>query len=269
MSNPYLNFVAGFDRLLKKGKSIRVEDALAPARPLLSDSAPKALLFSPHPDDECITGALPLRLLREMKIKVINAAVTLGSRKDRQLERLEELKRACKFIGFDLVVLGERGLEKINLKGRREDPENWARGVETVAKLIRDTQPQIIFMPHEADWNSTHMGTCHLVNDAMATLESTFGCRVVETEFWAAMSSPNLMIESSVADVADIVAAISLHAGEVERNPYHLRLPAWMQDNVRRGGELVGGQGGEVPDFAFSTLYRVSEFHAAQARSSV
>jgi len=43
----------------------------------------------------------------------------------------------------------------------------------------------------------------------------------------------------------------------VKRNPYHLRMPAWMQDNVRRGAELVGGQGGPSPDFMFATLYRV------------
>jgi hypothetical protein len=34
-------------------------------------------------------------------------------------------------------------------------------------------------------------------------------------------------------------------------------MPAWMVDNVRRGGELVGGQGGAAPDFAFATLYRL------------
>ncbi len=45
--------------------------------------------------------------------------------------------------------------------------------------------------------------------------------------------------------------------GEVGRNPYHLRLPAWMIDNVRRGTELVGGQGGASPGFVFATLYRL------------
>ncbi len=68
------------------------------------------------------------------------------------------------------------------------------------------------------------------------------------------------MIESSVADAADLVAALSLHAGEVRRNPYHLRLPAWMVDNVRRGGELVGSQGGEPPPFTFATLYRLRQW---------
>ena len=33
-----------------------------------------------------------------------------------------------------------------------------------------------------------------------------------------------------------------------------------MQDNVRRGGELVGGQGGAAPDFTFATLYRLRQW---------
>jgi len=89
-------------------------------------------------------------------------------------------------------------------------------------------------------------------------------CQVVETEFWGAMDAPNLMVESSAADVADLVAALSLHVGEVARNPYHLRLPAWMMDNVRRGAELVGGQGGTAPRFAFATLYRLRRWENGQ-----
>ncbi len=71
------------------------------------------------------------------------------------------------------------------------------------------------------------------------------------------MATPNLMVESTPADVADLVAALSLHVGEVARNPYHLRLPAWMIDNVRRGAELVAGQGAVAPQFVFATLYRL------------
>jgi len=80
------------------------------------------------------------------------------------------------------------------------------------------------------------------------------------TEFWGAMDDPNLMVEADAETLADLVAALSLHVGEVARNPYHLSLPAWMMDNVRRGGEVVGGQGGEVPDFTFATLYRLSRW---------
>jgi hypothetical protein len=33
-----------------------------------------------------------------------------------------------------------------------------------------------------------------------------------------------------------------------------------MTDNVRRGAELVGGQGASSPDFHFATLYRLREW---------
>jgi hypothetical protein len=114
----------------------------------------------------------------------------------------------------------------------------------------------VVFFPHERDWNSTHIGTHYLVVDALAKL-GRFSGFAVETEFWGAMDTPNLMVESSERDLIDLITALSFHVGEVRRNPYHLRLPAWLMDNVRRGGELVGGQGGAAPDFLFATLYRL------------
>ncbi|MFN7141256.1 MAG: PIG-L family deacetylase, partial [Limisphaerales bacterium] len=82
----------------------------------------------------------------------------------------------------------------------------------------------------------------------------------VETEFWGQNDTPNLMVEYSEQDVADLVAATSFHVGEVERNPYHILIPAWMMDNVRRGAELVGGQGGAAPSFVFGQLYRLRKW---------
>ncbi len=78
------------------------------------------------------------------------------------------------------------------------------------------------------------------------------------------MPSPNLMVELSVEDVTRMITALSFHVGEVQRNPYHLLVPPWMQDNVRRGGELVGGQGGAAPDFSFATLYRVRRWASGE-----
>ena len=82
-------------------------------------------------------------------------------------------------------------------------------------------------------------------------------CYTVETEYWGQNDRPNLMVQSSAEDVADMVAGTSFHIGEVTRNPFHLFLPAWMQENVRRGSELVGGQGEAAPDWTFATLYRM------------
>ena len=255
VTNPYQTFVDSFARLLAEGRAIGSEGLVRPPRRAVAVGAPTALIFAPHPDDEVIIGGLPLRLLRELKIDVVNVAVTLGSRADRQAERWQELKNCCDYIGFGLVAPAERGLEGINPVAKEKDPQRWSSSVEVIAKLLNDYQPSIIFFPHEDDWNKTHIGVHRLLVEALGS--SGLACQVVETEFWGAMDSPNLMVESSAADVADLVAALSLHVGEVARNAYHLRLPAWMIDNVRRGAELVGGQGGMAPRFAFATLYRL------------
>jgi LmbE family N-acetylglucosaminyl deacetylase len=255
-NNPYQTLVDGFAQLLTEGEAIS-SPRLSQARPPpIAADRPKALIFAPHPDDEVIIGGLPLRLLRELKMNVINVAVTLGSRVERQAERWQELKNCCDYIGFGLVAAGERGLEGINPVVRAQQPEQWSAAVDAIVSILAAQRPSIVFLPHDDDWNKTHIGTHYLVLEALGRCPG-LSCRVVETEFWGAMDSPNLMVESSAADVADLVAALSLHLGEVARNAYHLRLPAWMMDNVRRGAELVGGQGGAAPRFAFATLYRL------------
>ncbi len=75
------------------------------------------------------------------------------------------------------------------------------------------------------------------------------------SEYWNTQLHPGLMVELGRRDVADLVAALSQHVGEVARNPYHLGLPAWFIDGVRRGAERVGGAGAAAPDFRFAALY--------------
>ena len=102
-NNPYRAYVDGFVRLLNENQALNAT-ALAPLeRPQVAAGAPKVLIFAPHPDDEVIIGGLPLRLLRELKMNVVNVAVTLGSRVDRQAERWQELTHCCEYIGFGLV----------------------------------------------------------------------------------------------------------------------------------------------------------------------
>jgi LmbE family N-acetylglucosaminyl deacetylase len=226
------------------------------------------LIFAPHPDDECIIGGLALRLMREAGMRVINVAVTQGSNKARQAARLGELQAACDYLGFELIQTRPQGLEGINVRTRAADAAVWRASVEIVAAILAERRPHVVFFPHDTDWNSTHIGTHHLLVDALGRLPSDFSCHVVETEFWGAMASPNLMVESSATDLADMMAALSFHVGEVQRNPYHLLVPAWMQDNVRRGGELVGGQGGAAPDFIFCTLYRLRRWSAGRLEAT-
>lgn len=255
--NPYQHYVTELDRLMRDGRGFPLGGVPVPRHAPPAADAPAALIFSPHPDDECIIGGLAVRLRREAGMRVVNVAVTQGSRKDRQAARWEELRAACEYLGFDLVATAPGGLEKINAAARTAAPAEWRASVDVIAAIIREHRPAAVFFPHDTDWNSTHVGTHHLLMDALALQGPGFSTIVVETEFWGAMATPNLMVELTVQDVTDMITALSFHVGEVQRNPYHLLVPAWMQDNVRRGGELVGGQGGAAPDFTFSTLYRV------------
>lgn len=218
------------------------------------------LFFAPHPDDETIIGGLMLRLFREAKWKAINVAVTQGSNKARQAERLVELKAACQYIGFDLIQTAPNGLEHVTPKTREENKPLWSQMVEVIAKILSEQQPRVIFFPHSEDWNGTHIGVHHLVMDALHSLPAEFSCYCVETEFWGQNDAPNLMVEYSEQDAADLMTATSFHVGEVKRNPYHVLIPAWMMDNVRRGAELVGGQGGAAPQFTFAQLYRLRKW---------
>src|SRR5438128_2214442 len=220
--NPYPKFIADYARLVLEGKSFPLGTFTDAPRLKLRPNAPTALLFAPHPDDECIVGGLALRLMREARMKVLNVAVTHGSKKERQAERFRELQNACQYIGFGLLATGPNGLEAINPSTRRNRRQYWAKCVANIANILATHEPRIIFFPHEQDWNSTHIGTHFLVMDALRQMPGSFKCYLVETEFWGQMTDPNLMVEISPDDLTDLVTATTFHVGEVKRNPYHL-----------------------------------------------
>ena len=253
--NPYHQFVTRVSATWTDATRLPLGGLTPAPRSTLSTGAPRVLIFSPHPDDECIIGGVALRLMREAGFRVTNIAVTQGSNPARQSERWTELQAACDYLGFELIATAPGGLERISPKTREQDATHWSACVEMIAGLLVAHQPRVILFPHDSDWNSTHIGTHHLVVDAFRHLPAGFVCHTVETEFWGQMTDPNLMVELSEPDVADMLAALSFHVGEVKRNPYHLTVPAWMMDNVRRA-EIVGGQGSTAPDFRFATIYR-------------
>jgi LmbE family N-acetylglucosaminyl deacetylase len=261
--NPYTKLVSDFERIVRKGKTMPVGGFAPAPRPTPAADAPTALFFAPHPDDETIGGGLALRLLRQSKWNVIDIAVTLGSLKERKEGRWQELQNACQFLGFGLEATAPNGLDAVRPATRVKDPEAWSRMTAIVAAVLEKHRPKVIFFPNELDWNGTHIGTHFLVMDALKAARGV-QCHVVETEFWGQMQTPNLMVEYTADIVADLVAATSFHVLEVKRNPYHVLIPAWMIDNVRRGAELVGGQGGAAPAFLFAQLFRLRRWTGSQ-----
>ena len=253
------SFVSQFQRLIGKGRVLKGKSSRK-QWPVIPPKAPKILIFAPHPDDECIVGGLALRLSREARWNVINVAVTLGSKKERRAARLLELQKACASLGFNLIVPRPHGFEGVNVELRKHNRTQWRAAVKAVTGIVTAHAPRLILIPHEKDHHPAHIGTHFLVLDALKRLPPDFHCCIAETEFWGQMKDPNLLVELGVDDVADLVSALTNHAGEVRRNPYHLRLPSWMIDNVRRGAELVDRPGAVAPGFTFGTIYRLSKW---------
>ena len=205
------------------------------------------MILSPHPDDECIIGSLPLRLLHENNAHVVNVAVTLGSKVERQEERMKELTHACEYLDMEMIFLSDK----------------WKNKEKELKSIIQKYQPHLILAPHLKDHHPTHIKTGELLKKVLSGMKTTT-VLVAWTEFWGAMSKPNLMVEVPAEILELQMKALSMHVGEVSRNPYHLRLPAWMMDNVRRGAELISGKGEEAPRMAFAVLYQLQLFKNAK-----
>lgn len=217
------------------------------ALPKPAADAPLALLFSPHPDDECITGALPRRLQRQHGWRIRNIGVTLGSRPERKSSRRKELEAACDHLGWENEIL--------DWDLRQPEPDY----VHRLTAMLRQYRPALILYPHAEDGHPVHRATHEWVTAAVQAASPDIQPICVQTEFWHPMLQPNLLVECPPEDLIALVEALAFHVGETARNAYHLRLPAWMVDNVRRGAELINGPGSPAPLIPFGTLYHASQ----------
>jgi N-acetylglucosamine malate deacetylase 1 len=275
-----LRYVQGVVSAVDAGKSLQLgPSAEALVRPLAvtdeGEASPtrqhpaRVVYCAPHPDDESLSGLLALRLSLESGARVTNVAITLGSDVSQRSRRLNELESACRALGFKLVVPTEpvghsapsSGFEHVNLASLHERPAEWAAKVDALKEIFDREQPDVVFAPHAEDFNTTHIGTHWLVVGALGLhLEQSGRGPVifVQTEFWHQLAAPNLMVGVTPEILAMLLIAACEHGGEMTRNPYHVLAPARLMDNVRRGSEVVGGQGAAAQHFTFAELYRVA-----------
>lgn len=200
------------------------------------------LIVSPHPDDEVLSGGLALRLQRENGCQVINVAATLGSKASRKRPRRLELARALKHLKWEGHVL----------------PENWREKEKRLVALLKRVKPALVIAPHKDDHHPTHVLTSALVERALAKSQAT--SMLAWSEYWKPQAKPNLLIGLTHETLMTQIQALALHKGEVARNPYHLLLPAWQMDSVRRGSEWLGGSGAQGATFLYGQLYRLEKW---------
>jgi len=235
-------YARAFEELLKHGFSLPEDKPHPYTQPQRGSSI---VLLSPHPDDEVITGAFARRLQKEAGYTVINLPVTLGSCQERRRQRWEELQNACEALEWECLN---------PLSGELTDKDL----ASAIAEQIDQINPDFVTFPHQSDQHRTHRRVHGIARKALD--QASESPTPVLTEFWSPMADPNLMLELTVEHVSSLITALSWHRGEIERNPYHLRLPAWLIDNVRRGSEVIAPSGAEAVTFSFATLYRVESW---------
>lgn len=212
--------------------------------------APRVLLVPPHPDDETLTGLLPLRLLQEIpgtRVDVLPA--TYGSDRDRRPARRAELAAACAILGFTPLDPPNPDLSPIE--------------AEQLAAHLGDYD--LVIAPHHLDGHPRHRRTSLMLRHALKLAALPAPPSVAETDYWMPNDAPNLLVEASPAHIALLQQALHAHTGEVARNDYDRRLPDWMSDNVRRASEWLPRPYGVprgTPAFPagaipYATLYRL------------
>lgn len=244
--------ITQYQRLLRANLSASQKNNMPPP---LKKNHPCVVICAPHPDDECLMGAIALHLRRLHGWQIVNFAVTYGSDRRQVARRKKELRAACGVAGFSLFDLG---LNNVNLITRKNKPREWRQKVDQVAAALQALRPKAIVLPHADDGHPTHIGTHWLVMDALRHMPRGFKCDLYFSEYWHPQKAPNLLHPCPPEDAALLLAALACHAGENKRNNFAARFPAWLMDNVRRGAEIVGGKGARAPQFDFGMVYKKS-----------
>ena len=231
--------------------------------------APVCAVFSPHPDDEAISGALAWRLRHECGWRVVNVAVTLGSRPERRAARWAEAQACCDHLGFELLAASGApgtGLEGVRPADAHSHSAAWQAAVAAAVSVLKHIQPRLLICPHELDGHDAHIGTSLLARQAVA-LSGLPLVDVMLSEYWNTQLRPQLAVGLQATDVATLMDALCLHAGEVSRHPYQRLLPAWFLDSARRGAERVGRPGSQALPFHMASLYGWQRWQADQWQS--
>ncbi|MBM3261203.1 hypothetical protein FJY93_02185 [Candidatus Kaiserbacteria bacterium] len=219
--------------------------------PPLRDDVRPIVIFSPHPDDEVLLGGAIALRLRHEGYPIINVAMTLGSKAEERPRRRAELKSACEFIGFDLIIPNnENGFETDDFVN------SYSSVYLRTSNFLKKVNPSAIIVNHREDAHSSHEHVASVIN--MAMICSHWKGAFIESEFWSDIKNPNLLLEISRDHQVYLLKALSFHKGELLRNPYHHTWPMKLMDNVRRC-EIVLGKGVSAPPFKFAGIYMVSQ----------
>ncbi len=212
---------------------------------------PVVLHVAPHPDDELIGSPAALMALRDAGWRVVNLACSLGAAADRERRR-RELEGACRLARFECEVVSSP----------LDDPLASAAVEVAVRRLVADVagalerhRPRVVVAPSPHDRHRGHEVVGRAVVSACAaavgegpgegerTASSPAPERLWLWGLWADLPFPSLAVGFDETRLAEMLGALSAHAGEMARNDYRRLVRGRAEMNASLGPERVFGFG--------------------------
>jgi LmbE family N-acetylglucosaminyl deacetylase len=249
----FARYVEGFQSLYLNAKNVS-EPRLSALSEIISFHPRKILLVAPHPDDECLMGGFALRAKEEFGSAVKVVPYSYGSKKERRADRKAELRNAVDHLGFELVdprIKNSTSLDEIS--------------ADELMSVFMKEHPDVIITAHLDDGHSTHIRSSETADLVIGewVKKTKVSVHWLQSEYWHSMHHPNLLVPLTSAHLTRMGEALLKHVGEVSRNPYHLTLPAWSMDQLRRGSEMLESLSGKtlagdkVKEGVFAQIYRI------------
>ncbi len=169
------------------------------------------LHLSPHPDDELIGSPATLMALRDAGWRVVNLACGLG-RPDQRARREAELREACGLAGFELRLPPPAWDER----DRAVTAEDLTR---LVAEAVGEIVPAVVVSPGPGDRHPAHEAVARAARDAVREMGPA-APRWWTWALWGPPPEPTFATRFDEERLEEILAALSAHRGELERNDY-------------------------------------------------
>jgi LmbE family N-acetylglucosaminyl deacetylase len=206
--------------------------------PASAPSAGAAILHvAPHPDDELIGAPATLLALRDAGHPIINLACSLGRRDDQQRRRAE-LTEACRRARFELLI-PERLFPDSGNRAELQEAERELAALITSLLASRTCAYVVGPSPHDA--HPAHEAVGRAIRDALAQTPQPPPWGM--WGLWSDLPLPNIYLPFDATVLAEILEALSAHAGELERNDYATLVESRARMNAVLGSERVFGFG--------------------------
>jgi len=221
----------------------------APASGDDAGTGPVVLHVAPHPDDELIGAPATLMAMRDAGWRVVNLTCSLGAAADRGRRR-HELEDACRRARFECEVIAtplDDPLDAGDLAEARR------RLTAEVVDALERHRPGLVVAPSPHDRHRGHEVVGRAVVSACSADAPGQGDggratarapqRLWLWGLWTDLPFPTLAVGFDEGRMAEILDALSAHAGEMARNDYRRLVRGRAEMNASLGPERVFGFG--------------------------